>query len=306
MSQEARDQRLAYIYGLSAVLLWSTIPTAFKLALGRVDLLKLLFYSTLSSCFVLAGILAFRRRLVSCLSTARGEFRRSLALGFLNPFLYYLVVLRAYQLLPAQMAQPLNYTWAIALALLSVPLLGQRLGARGAMAGLVSYAGVWVISTRGNVLGLDLVNPLGVALALGSAFVWAFYWILNTKDKRDPTERLFLNFLMSLPLVFAACVVFSDLRLQSPGAVVATVYLGVIEMGVTFVLWLSALRLSGSMAKISYLIFLSPFLSLVFVRLVLGEAILPSTLAGLVLIVAGLLIHRTGAPVRTSIRFGAQ
>lgn len=297
MSGGPREQRLAYIYAVSAVLLWSTIPTAFKLSLARLDFIQLLLYSTVFSCLALGALLAVRGRLVSCLISPRSEYSRSLALGFLNPFLYYLVVLKAYELLPAQMAQPLNYTWAIALALLSVPLLKQRLGLRGVLAGLVSYAGVWVISTRGRIIGLDLVDPFGVALALGSAFVWALYWILNTKDKRDPTERLFLNFLMSLPLVFLACVLFSDLRPPGPAALLSALYVGVVEMGVTFVLWLSALRLSVSTARISYLIFVAPFLSLLFVRLILGEAILPSTLVGLALIVLGLVVQR--ARVRT-------
>ncbi|MFH1501490.1 MAG: DMT family transporter [Candidatus Eisenbacteria bacterium] len=288
------QQRRAYAYALSAVLLWSTIPTAFKLALGRVDFVKLLFYSSAFSCLVLGIILAARGRLVSCLASSRADYARSLGLGLLNPFLYYLVVLKAYELLPAQMAQPLNYTWAVALALLSVPLLGQRLGWRGVAAGLVSYSGVWVISTRGDVLGLELADPLGVALAVGSAFIWALYWILNTKDRRDPGERLFLNFLMSLPFVLVACLLLSDLRLDTPGALLATAYVGVVEMGVTFVLWLTALRLSRSAARISYLIFIAPFLSLVFVRLVLGESILPSTFAGLFLIIAGLVIQRMG------------
>ncbi|WP_414980772.1 hypothetical protein [Congregibacter sp.] len=32
--------------------------------------------------------------------------------------------------LPARQAQTINYTWAIMLALLSIPVLGQRLAAR--------------------------------------------------------------------------------------------------------------------------------------------------------------------------------
>lgn len=299
-------QRQAYVHALLAVLLWSTIPTAFKLALGLIDFVKLLFYSTLFSCLVLGAILAIRGRLRACLSLSRRDYVRSLGLGLLNPFVYYLVVLKAYTLLPAQMAQPLNYTWAIALALLSVPLLGQKLGTRGVLAGLVSYAGVWVISTKGNVLGLELADPLGVALALGSAFIWALYWILNTRDERDPTERLFLNFLMALPFVLAACLLTSDLRLGSLGALLATAYVGVVEMGVTFVLWLSALRLSRSTALVSYLIFLAPFLSLVLVHFVLGEEILASTFVGLMLIVAGLVLQRTGAGRREAARISTR
>ena len=287
-----KDQRRAYMYAALVVLLWSTVPTAFKLSLRRVDYIQLLFYSSVFSCLLLGLILAARRRLVGVLRAVPCEWRRSLALGILNPFLYYLVLFKAYELLPAQMAQPLNYTWAIALALLSVPLLGQKLGRAGLAGGLLSYVGVWVISTRGDVLGLRLANPLGVALALGSAFIWAFYWIQNTRDDRDPVERLFLNFVMGLPLVFAACALFSDFRVGLSAALALSAYVGVVEMGLTFVLWLSALRLASSAARVGYLIFVAPFLSFVLIHYVLGEDILPSTYAGLALILVGLVLQR--------------
>ena len=60
-------------------------------------------------------------------------------LGLLNPFLYYLVLFKAYALLPAQQAQPLNYTWAITLSLLAVPLLKQQVRWQEWLALLVSY-----------------------------------------------------------------------------------------------------------------------------------------------------------------------
>jgi drug/metabolite transporter (DMT)-like permease len=66
-------------------------------------------------------------------------------------------------------------------------------------------------------------------------------------------------------------------------------------MGLTFVLWLSALRLSASTARIANLIFLSPFLSLLFIHLFVGEQIVPSTLVGLALIMGGLLVQRLKA-----------
>ena len=65
-----------------------------------------------------------------------------LAFALLNPVLYYLVLFEAYDRLPAQIAQPLNYTWAITLALLAVPLLGQRLSGRDMLAVLLGYGGV--------------------------------------------------------------------------------------------------------------------------------------------------------------------
>lgn len=54
------DQRKAYLYGIATVAIWSTVATAFKLALRQLDPLQLLLVSTAVSLVVLAGILLVR------------------------------------------------------------------------------------------------------------------------------------------------------------------------------------------------------------------------------------------------------
>jgi len=286
------NQKKAYLYGLLTVFFWSTVASAFKLSLKYLDYLQLLLYSSTVSILVLTGVLLLQgkgRRLFSC---SRRAYLRSLMLGFLNPFLYYTVLFKAYDLLPAQEAQPLNYTWAITLTLLSIPLLNQRIGVKDIVAVFVSYSGVLVISTHGHLLSFRFSNPVGAALALGSTIIWALYWIYNTKDDRDPVVGLLLNFVFGLPWVVAACLVFSTLWISNIRGLLGAVYVGIFEMGITFVLWLSALKLSENTAKVGNLIFMSPFLSLVFIHYLVGEDILPSTFVGLMLIVAGLIIQQ--------------
>jgi drug/metabolite transporter (DMT)-like permease len=286
------NQKKAYIFGLSTVLLWSTVASAFKLSLRYLDYIQLLLYSTLVSIFVLSFLFTLQGKTRLLFSYSGSQYLRSLVLGFLNPFLYYSVLFKAYDLLPAQEAQPLNYTWAITLALLSIPLLKQRISIRDIFSVFVSYSGVVVISTHGDIFSFRFSNPLGVTLALGSTVIWALYWIYNTKDDRDPVAGLLLNFLFGLPWVLTTCLLFSNVRVSNPLGLVGAAYVGVFEMGITFVLWLSALKLSENTAKVGNLIFLSPFLSLVFIHFFVGEVILPSTLTGLALIVAGLLIQQ--------------
>jgi drug/metabolite transporter (DMT)-like permease len=286
--------RRGYFLALAAVVLWSTVASAFKLTLRHVDHVQLLFYSSLFSTAILGVILVAQRKLRPAMSCTRRQYGRSLLLGILNPTLYYLILFKAYDLLPAQEAQPLNYTWGLTLPLLSVPLLGQRLRGRDIGALLLGYAGVVVISTHGNPLSFRLSDPLGVALALGSAFVWALYWIYNLRDDRDPVVCLFLSFLFALPLTAIACATLSTLQLPGVEGLIGMAYTGAFEMSVTFVLWLSALKLAVNTARVSTLIFASPFLSLVFIHFTLGESILPSTVGGLALIVAALVLQRIG------------
>ena len=291
-------QRRAIQLALSAVLLWSTVATAFKLSLRHITPVELLLYSTLFSSLVLALILQRQGKFHLLLRCSRRELRLSLLLGFLSPFLYYLILFKAYELLPAQQAQPFNYTWAITLALLSVPLLKHRIGAQHWLALVISYIGVVVISTEGRPLELQFTEPFGVFLALVSTVVWSLYWIFNTRDQRDPVVGLLLNFLCSIPFILVYYLLLEDFRAIPLAGLLGAAYVGLFEMGVCFVLWLMAMKLTDNTARISNLIFLSPFLSLLFIHFILGERILAGTFVGLVLIVIGLLVQQYRSPAR--------
>ena len=77
-----------------------------------------------------------------------------------------------------------------------------------------------------------------------------------------------------------------------PGGFLGGVYIGMFEMGITFLVWLKALRNAKTTAHVVNLIYLVPFLSLCVIALVLGEKILPSTIVGLVLIITGIVLQK--------------
>jgi drug/metabolite transporter (DMT)-like permease len=287
-----QSQRKAILYGLSAVLLWSTVATAFKLSLRHLSPIELLLYSGSFSTVLLGAILVWQGKLRQVFQCSLREYLLSVFLGLLSPFLYYLILFKAYDLLPAQQAQPLNYTWAITLSLLAVPLLKQKIAWRQWLALAISYCGVVVISTEGRPFSLQFTDPYGVALALFSTIIWSLYWIYNTRDRRDPIVGLFVNFLFSFPFVLGYYLLTSDLRLPPLKGLLGAAYVGTFEMGACFVLWLMAMKLTTNTAKLSNLIFLSPFLSLVFIFFLVGETILPATFVGLILIIAGLICQQ--------------
>lgn len=287
-----KKQAQAYFYASITVLLWSTVASAFKLSLRYLSPQELLLFATLVSGGVLFGILIVSGRHREFLSWTAGDFFRSAFLGFLNPFLYYRVLFEAYALLPAQEAQPLNFAWPIVLALLSMSVLKQRITIVSLGAMCVSFAGVVVIATRGDVVGLNITDSRGVLLALGSTVVWASYWIYALKDQRNPLVRLFANFVFGSIFVSLHTLLLVPLRVPPIEGLAGAIYVGTFEMGVTFLTWLMALKLSRTTAQVGNLIFLTPFLSLFFIRYAIGETILPSTLAGLTLIVVGIFLQR--------------
>lgn len=286
------NQKKAYIYAIIVVLIWSTVASAFKISLRYLNFFQLLFFASITSLIVLFIIIVLQNKTRLLKTFSRRDFIHSALLGFLNPFLYYIVLFKAYSLLSAQRAVALNYTWPIMIVVLSIPLLKQSIRFKGIVAIFISYIGALIISTEGNVLELEFTNVPGVLLALGSAVIWALFWINNVKDKRDEVIKLFLNFAFGFIFIVITGLVTSKIFIPDIRGFIGAIYVGVFEMGITFVLWLKALKLSRTTAQVSNLIYLAPFLSLFIINMIVGEKILFSTIMGLILIVAGIIIQQ--------------
>lgn len=293
-----KNQRKAYIFALAAVLLWSTVATAFKLALAHIDFIQLLFYSV-STAFVISFlILSIEGKAANLLELKWKHIGQAALMGFLNPFLYYLILFKAYDLLAAQEAMALNYTWPVMLVLLSAPLLKQKIHLRGFIAIIISFIGVLIIASHGELLNMNFESPIGTSLALGSSIVWALFWIANLRSHMDESLKLTLSFGFGMLYIIPLVYLFSDFKIPSI-AITPTIYVGIAEMGLTFFLWLKALSLSSRTDKVSKLIFLSPFLSLVFISFILDEKIGLSTIIGLIFIIIGIAIKDKAKEARS-------
>lgn len=284
-----KNQTKATFFAVLAVLLWSTVATAFKLALKELHFLHLLAIASYTSTLVFLLFLVIKGQFKETFAISGKLWLFSAISGMLNPFLYYIVLLSAYSLLPAYMAQPLNYTWPIVLVLFSAWFLKQTLKPVSLVAFFLSLLGVFFIS-YGNHNHEQQASLLGIVLATGSSIIWSLYWIVNIKDQRTPIQKLFLNFLFGSIYINVLL-----LLLQFPfpawnNSYIAAIYTGMFEMGVTFLLWLLALSYSSRSDKISIYIFLSPILSLIFISTILKEQITLMAIIGFLCILLGIVI----------------
>ncbi|MEN8193973.1 MAG: DMT family transporter [Bacteroidota bacterium] len=277
------------IYTLLAVFFWSTVATAFKLTLAGMNYVQLLFYASLTSTIVLFLIISLSNQASFITVFTKNSIKKSLLLGLLNPFLYYMILFKAYSLLPAQEAQPLNYTWPITISILSVLVLKQKITSTSIIGLLSAFIGVVIIATRGDFTSLQFDNALGVSLALGSSIVWAFFWIMNLLDQRNNAEKLFGVFFLGT--IYSAIYIFyfDSFNLGNLNYLFGAGYIGIFEMGITFFLWNKGLELSTDRIKTSTLAYLSPFLSLIFIAFILEETIRASSVIGLFFIIGGIL-----------------
>jgi drug/metabolite transporter (DMT)-like permease len=125
-----------------------------------------------------------------------------------------------------------------------------------------------------------------------STVIWSLFWLFNTKNKNDPLVSIFLIFLFSTPFILLVVYFTNSLAIPSIEGIMGSVYIGLFEMGISVVLWQSALKISTTVSRVASLVFITPFLSLVVLYIVLGEKILASTFFGLILICAGLILQK--------------
>ncbi|MDN5296652.1 MAG: hypothetical protein PWQ71_758 [Bacteroidota bacterium] len=286
-----KDNNKAILYVSITVLSWATVASAFKLALSSLNYYELLLIASFTALIAFAIILTFRKRWFLLRSVNRGQWRMFAIAGMLNPTMYYLVLFKSYELLPAQIAQPINYMWPVVLSVMLAIFARQRIPAFKFAGMAISLAGVAVISVGpGQLTGVGL-SVLGLTLGIGSAFVWATYWLINRMNvETDQIMSLFLNFVFGT-IYLLMIAPFMKIEISSLQGVLAAVYSGLFEMTIPFIFFGIALKKTDNPALINHLCYLSPFLSLFIIHLILGESIYSTTYIGLALIVGGLLFN---------------
>lgn len=283
------NSKKSYLLALLTAVLWSTAASAFKIGLQFSKPPMLLFVSSFISLIFFLCLIYFKNLNFKDIFKI-SNLSKSMLAGLLNPFLYYLILFKAYSLLPAQIAQPLNYTWVLVVTVLMSVFLKKKINKIGLTGLLISFTGVILISMQNKIPGLGNISFLGVILALSSSVFWGVYWLINIFDKRNDLEKLFLNFLFGTIYIFIYILFFDQLKF-SMGGILSGIYVGLLEMGLTFYIWLNALKFSTDITKTGAIIYISPFLSFIFITLILKEPLNFIPIAGLFLINFGIIFQ---------------
>ena len=270
-----KDTNKSLLFVAITVFSWSTVATAFKIALRDFSHYELLLVATSTALIVFAAVITLQSNWHLVAGITKKQWLSYALTGFLNPFFYYLVLFKSYDLLPAQLAQPINYFWPILLTIMLAVFTHQHIAGVKFIGMIISFAGVVLISLGpGSISGED-VSIAGLLLAFFSAFIWAGFWIMNKKNPQtDNTVNLFV-----------------DLNLDSAKGMQASIWSGLFEMAIPFLFFGMALRKTSNPVLINQLCYLSPFLSLFFIHFILKEKIFITTLIGLLLIIAGVIFN---------------
>ena len=278
-----------YLLAATSIFFWSTVAVISKLLLGAYDNIQVLWISVF---FAGIALLIFNIATGKCKKLKdykAKDYIVSILIGLPSTFFYYLFYYAGTALMPASQAFIVNYLWLIMSVVFACIILKEKMTVRKGLAIGISFAGVAVV-TSGEFLCFDSKTLLGALFCVLGAVSYGIFTALNQKKSYDKCITMMISYGASFVLTTVINAAKGQLFITTAIQTVGFVWNGVFTMAVATTSWVIALG-SGKTAKISNLAYITPFLSLVWTRLVLKEAVSIFSIIGLIIIVLGIFIQ---------------
>ncbi len=279
-----------YLLAGTTVLLWGTLPAVSKLIINQMAPMTVTFYVTLIAAATLMVINIARGGPGVYKMYSPADYCRIAGMGFLGLFCYTSLYYAGIARLTSQVASIINYMWPIMIVLFSCLILKERVTKRKLIAMCISFVGMLCICAQGLFSESSSNSLPGMLCCFMAAVCYGLYSALNKKYDYDQWIVLNVAFAVTAVLSGVWCVLTGDFGYMDVRIAAGLLWVGIFVNAIAYVLWGIAIN-SGETSKISILAYICPFLSLVFGRILLGEHISLISLAGLVLIIGGVLIQ---------------
>ena len=281
--------RKSLTYAIISILFWSTSASAFKITLKFIDFFSLLFYSSFFSVLILFFLNLKLGNLKEILNFSNN--RNSIYLGFLVPFLYYMLLFLGYSMMKGQEMLILNNTWQIFFFIFSVIFFLKTVKFFQVLGILISFIGILILATKGNVMNFKISNPFGFLLGISCAIIWAIYWILNANDKRKIEIKLFYNFLFGFFYTAIFMLFLGSLKFNIYG-LIGSLYISLFEMSITFLIYAKAIEEKTYIPIIANLMYLTPIISIFWLSIIVDEKIEIWTIISVIIIILGIILTK--------------
>ena len=284
--------------GLVAVILWGLAPVATRAAVAHLAPLPLLVLRlTVASLVMLPWAVPVFRRL------RPRSAGRLLAAGILGLVGYNLPVTIGLRWLPASTAGLLLATEPVWVMLLGRVFLGERGGARAWLGSAVALSGVAVLAGPGTLAGGGYRALAGTGLVLAGTLAFGAYTIvlrpLSQAYGAIPATAA-STVIGTLPyLAFAGTLSGPALAHLDPAVWGELAFLALGSTVAGLLLWNVAV-LSGGTTRVSLLLYLEPVVSVLGAAAFLGERLKPVTIAGGLLVMAGVVAASSSLGVASS------
>jgi drug/metabolite transporter (DMT)-like permease len=289
----------AYAGALFAVGVWGASFIATKIAVRETDPFTVICLRFGIGVLVLAAAVAHRREFHL---PGRADLLRFLALGAVG-----ITAHQALQVTGLVTAQASTTSWIITATPLTMAVVGwivlrERLGWRQAAGISLGAAGVLLVVSKGEWRGLwgGTTGTIGDLLVSASTITWALFSVYSRQSlQRHRAAPMLLcvmtgGWLLAVVPWVAAGGLGGVGRLNAAGWV-SIVFLGVFCSGLAYIYWYDALRVLPT-ARVGSLLYLEPIVTMAVAAVVLGERVTLASVAGGLVILAGVRVATLPVP----------
>jgi len=279
-----------HLIALLIVIVWGTTFVSTKVLLFHGLTPKDIFF--LRFVLAYAGIWLFGQRQLWA-DNLKDEFLL-LLLGITGGSLYFIAENTALEITQASNVALLVCTAPILTAIFSrLFLKSEKINRYLWYGSLLAFTGVVFVAFNGRFL--LQINPLGDLLSILAALSWAFYTILLKRlGNRYPvlfiTRKVFFYGILTLLPLFLYKPLHVDTEvLIQPVVWGNLLYLGIVASLLCYFLWNMAVKKLGAVRTTTY-VYVIPLVTLLTSVIVINETITPVTVAGAMLILAGVAL----------------
>ena len=279
-----------YQYGISSVFIWSTLAAVSKILLTELPNLETLSISSLLA-FLFLLLINIKNGKIKELKKYKSEDYTIIAgLGVLGLFLYSALYYYGLMQLTSQEACILNYLWPIMLVIFSSIILKEKMTFIKGIAMICSFIGIIILSADSNRAAEGSIS-LGIISCIVAAACYGLFSVLNKKVDYDQSIAMMLMWLTTAMASAVVGLSTENWILIKGIQWMGMFWLGFVVNAAAYLWWAMALRGVENTAKIANLAFLTPFLSLMFSAILLGEKIKVRAVIALVFIIGGILFQ---------------
>jgi drug/metabolite transporter (DMT)-like permease len=156
---------------------------------------------------------------------------------------------------------------------------------------LLGMAGVVIIITNGRFISINFTNLAGDMLIIASTIAWALFSSLGKKSRIDISVANYVYIFISFLLSGISMFIFSDFVVPGISVIGGLFWIGLFEFVFGYYLWLRVLKVAPS-ALIASISFISPFVTILFIMLLIGERITWAEIEGLIIILFGVALQK--------------
>lgn len=266
-----------------AIVIWSTQTAVSKVIVESLGFIATTFYvsiGTALAALTVALILKKGSDMKAATRSWRALILISIPLTIANLLLFY-----ALTMITASEVIVLLYIYPIIIMLLDLLIISHRISYLELIGMLIGFAGVYLLISYNNSFNINSSTFLSAVLVIVAAISWAFYLILQKKYVFEEFSSNALYFSISSFILLPIFLIWQP-RVPTINNLYLIIYMGVVTFAIGNVLYVKGLK-KLKMPNSAFILYLTPFIALVWNFILLSETIRIYYLLPLVFIFIG-------------------